>query len=61
MLHFVFTLQRRVLDFYGIVFQTLLSETSDIHLNFRIFELNSLTLRGLALKLFFFETIQKST
>ena len=59
MLHFVFTCQRRAHKFYGIFYQTLLLETSDIHFNFEIFELNLLTLRGLALKHIFFQTIQK--
>ena len=58
MLHFVFTCQRRAHDFYGIVFQTLILETSDIYFDFRIFQLNSFTLRGLVLTLFF-QTIQK--
>ena len=59
MLHFVFTFQRRAHGFYGIVFRTLHLETSDIHSNLRIFELNSLTLRELALKLILVQTTQK--
>ena len=56
MLHFVVTYQRRDHDFYGIEFQKLQLETSDIHFNFRICELNSVTLRGLVLKLIFYQT-----
>ena len=59
MLHFVLKCQRSAHDFYGIVYQTLLLETSDIHFSFRIFVLNSLSLRGLALKLIFFQYLQK--
>ena len=54
MLHFVFNCYPRAHYFYGIVSQTLLFETSDIYFNFRVFELNLLTVRGLALKLVFF-------
>ena len=45
MLHFLFMCQHRAHDFYGIVFQTLFLETSDIIFNFRIFELIWLTLQ----------------
>ena len=59
MLHFVFACQRRAHDFFGIVFQKLISETSGICLDVRIFELKSLTQRGIVLKLIFFQFIQK--
>ena len=45
--------------FFCIVFQTLFLETADTYFNYRMFELKSLTLRGLVLKVTFFQTKQE--
>ena len=44
----------------GIDFQTLLLETLDVHFNYGIIELDSVTLHGLASHLFF-QTIEKAS